>query len=240
MTIETAPGVAHGSPANLNAAWRWLIGIAVAFIVLRRIGSERIADIVRWADQRLELFSPRGAGLYARFAVPLLEPLHAQVADEVIALAPSMVLDVGTGPGALAVAIAKGCDSCTVVGVDLAPEMLQTAAARAGDAGVLDRVRFEVADAADLPLADGSIDAAVSTLSLHHWGDVPAILRELHRVVRRGGRVLIYDLGFSYSPRQFAGFVADTPFAAEGFEHRQIRAGSVPIAIYERYALRRV
>jgi hypothetical protein len=42
---------------------RWLIGLAVAALVLRRIGSERIADVVLWADQRLELFSPRGAAL---------------------------------------------------------------------------------------------------------------------------------------------------------------------------------
>lgn len=218
---------------------RWLIGFALLAIVARRIGTERIADAVRWADQRLELFSPRGAGLYARFAVPLLEPLHGRVADEVTALAPGVVLDVGTGPGALAVAIAQRCESCTVIGVDFAPEMLVTAEARARDAGVLDRVRFEVADAADLPLADGSTDVAVSTLSLHHWRDVPAVLRELHRVVRPGGRVLIYDLRFSYSPRQFAAFVADTPFTADDVEHRRIQAGWLPIALYERYALLR-
>ena len=219
---------------------RWLIGIAVAALVLRRIGAERIADAVRWADQRLELFSPRGAALYARFAVPLLEPLHRQVAAEVAALTSGTVLDVGTGPGALAVAIAQRCAECTVIGIDLAPEMLASAEARARDVGVSERVRFEVADAAALPLADGSVDVAVSTLSLHHWRDVPAILRELHRVVRSDGRVLIYDLRFSYSPRQFAAFVADAPFAAEGFEHRRVRAGWVPIAMYERYVLRKV
>ena len=216
---------------------RWLVALALAAVVLRRLGSERIADAVRWADQRLELFSPRGASLYARFAVPLLEPLHGRVAAEVTALAPGTVLDVGTGPGALAVAIAQGCDSCMVIGVDLAPEMLVTAEARARQAGVLGRVRFEVADAADLPLADDSIDVAVSTLSLHHWRDVPAILRELHRVVRPGGRVLIYDLRFSYSPCQFAAFVADTPFRAEGVEHRRIWAGWLPVALYERFML---
>lgn len=218
---------------------RWLIGIAVAVIVLRRIGSERIADVVRWADQRLELFSPRGAGLYARFAVPLLESLHERVADEVAALAPDTVLDVGTGPGALAVAIARRCGSCSVIGVDVAPEMLTTAEDRAGGAGVEDRVSFRVADAAALPLADGSIDVAVSTLSLHHWRDVPAILRELHRVVRPGGRVLIYDLRFSYSVRQFAALAAQTPFATDGVAYAPLRAGWVPIAVYQRFDLSR-
>jgi SAM-dependent methyltransferase len=114
----------------------------VAAIVLRRLGSERIADVVRWADQRLELFSPRGAGLYARFAVPLLAPLYQRVAKEVAAVAPDTVLDVGTGPGALALEIAERCGSCSVIGVDLAPEMLATAEKRASDARVADRVTF--------------------------------------------------------------------------------------------------
>lgn len=218
---------------------RWLVGLALAVIVIRRLGTERIADAVRWADQRLELFSPRGAGLYGRFAVPLLEPLHHQVADAVTALAPDLVLDVGTGPGALAVAIARRRATCTVIGVDLAPEMLATAEARARDAGVGERVRFAVADAAALPLDDASVDVAVSTLSLHHWHDVPAILRELHRVVRPGGHILIYDLRFSYSARQFAAFVGQTPFAAADVEHAPMRNGWVPVAIYQRFRLLR-
>lgn len=135
--------------------------------------------------------------------------------------------------------IAQRCSSSSVIGVDLAPEMLATAEGRARDAGMMDRVDFRVADAAALPLADGSVDVAVSTLSLHHWRDVPAILRELHRVVRPGGHVLIYDLRFSYSARQFAAFVARTPFAAEDSGHSPLPAGSLPMAIYERFELAR-
>lgn len=217
---------------------RWLVGLALA-VLLRRLGSERIADAVRWADQRLELFSPRGATLYARVAPPLLRPLHRFVADDVAALAPATVLDVGTGPGALAVEIARRYPAASVIGVDLAPEMLATAEERAREAGVGQRVEFVTADAAALPLSDGSADVVVSTLSLHHWRDVPAVLRELHRVVREGGRVLLYDARFSYSPRQFAAFLGGTGFAAADVEHRRVHAGPVPIALFERYSLRR-
>lgn len=218
---------------------RWLVALALAALALRHLGSERIADAVRWADQRLELFSPRGAGLYALLAPRLLRPLHRVVAGDVSALAPAMVVDVGTGPGALAVEIARLNPAASVVGIDLAPEMLATAQERAREAGVGERVEFITADAAALPLADGSVDVVVSTLSLHHWRDVPGVLRELHRVVREGGRVLLYDARFSYSPRQFIAFLAGTGFTVTDVEHDRIHAGPVPIALFERYGLRR-
>ena len=50
------------------------------------------------------------------------------------------------------------------------------------------------ANAAQLPFGDGSFDLVVSTLSTHHWDDVPAGLRELARVVRPEGRILIWEL----------------------------------------------
>jgi hypothetical protein len=48
---------------------RWLVGIALVVIAVRRIGTERIADLARPANQRLEVFSPCRAGPYARFAL---------------------------------------------------------------------------------------------------------------------------------------------------------------------------
>lgn len=218
---------------------RFARGVTRAALDLRRVGFERLADAVRWVDQRLDLFSPRGAGLYARIAPSLFRPLYEIVANDIASGTQGVVLDVGTGPGGLAAEIARRCGSCRVIGVDLAPEMLATAEERAREAGVADRTDFVVADAAALPLGDGSIDAAVSTLSLHHWRDVPAVLRELHRVVRPGGRLLIYDLRQTYSPRQFAALVAETPFAVRPVEHRSVRAGRFPIALYRRFALRR-
>lgn len=96
-----------------------------------------------------------------------------------------------------------------------------------------------MAHAAQLPLADRSVDIAVSTLSLHHWRDPAVVLRELWRVVRPGGRVLIYDIRFSYSQRQFAEFLGATPFGAGSLDYRPIRAGPLPLALYARDAVRR-
>jgi ubiquinone/menaquinone biosynthesis C-methylase UbiE len=57
-----------------------------------------------------------------------------------------------------------------------------------------DRVRFDVADVADLPHESGSVDLVVSSLSLHHWEDRASGLREIARVLRPGGRAWIYDI----------------------------------------------
>lgn len=217
---------------------RW-VRLAALVLVVRAIGIERFADAVRWADQRLELFSPRGAGLYARVAPRLLAPLYRAVAADVVGIHPRRVLDVGTGPGALAVEIARRCPTCEVVGVDLAPEMLATAAARAREAGVAARVTFQIGDAASLQLDDRSFDVTVSTLSLHHWRDPAAVLRELYRLLRPGGQALIYDLRFSYSRRQFSAFAEASPFGSDAVSYEVVRAGRLPVALYARYALRR-
>lgn len=217
---------------------RWVLPLAGVAVIARLLGTERMADMIRWADQRLELFSPRGAGLYARVAPRILAPLYRAVADDVVAAQAEHVLDVGTGPGELAIAIARRCPDCQVTGVDLAPEMLATAGGRAESAGVADRVGFLIADAAALPIGDGSIHVVVSTLSLHHWRDPPAILREVHRVLRPGGQALIYDLRFSYSPRQFAAFADATPFGSAALSYATLRGG-FPVAVYARYALRK-
>lgn len=216
----------------------WLLRLVIAALLLRAAGGERIAGVIRWLDQRLELFSPRGADAYAAIAPRFLAPLHQSVADEV-AVAGGIVLDVGTGPGALAVEIALRCPACQVIGIDLAPEMLRGAAQRAGQAGVGDRVEFRVSNAAHLALGDRSVDTVVSTLSLHHWSDPAAVLRELWRVVRPGGQVLIYDIRFSYSQRQFAKYLRATPFSAGSLDVRRIRVGKLPLALYTRYAVRR-
>jgi ubiquinone/menaquinone biosynthesis C-methylase UbiE len=62
--------------------------------------------------------------------------------------------------------------------------MVEQARQRATAAGVADRVHVSRSDVADLPLADASVDLAVSSVSFHHWADVPAAVRELRRVIR--------------------------------------------------------
>jgi SAM-dependent methyltransferase len=94
------------------------------------------------------------------------------------------VLDVATGPGVVAFrAAARGTSS--VVGVDLAPEMVRLASA------AYPSVDFREADAEDLPLPDQSFDAVVSNFGIGHFPRPERALAEFVRVARRGGAVAV-------------------------------------------------
>jgi SAM-dependent methyltransferase len=126
----------------------------------------------------------------------LLGPFYRGIAADAAAAAPdgARVLEVGCGPGHLSDRLAG--HGLEVTGVDLDPAMVERArasAARRGDTGQR-RPTFLVGDAASLAFPDNSFDLVVSTLSLHHWADPAAGLAEIARVLRPGGRGLIWDL----------------------------------------------
>jgi ubiquinone/menaquinone biosynthesis C-methylase UbiE len=101
------------------------------------------------------------------------------------------VLDVGTGTGITARALAgRGLE---VVGVDRCADDLQVAAALTEDADIAGRIRYLVADAARLPVSDGHFGSAVAVDFLHHLDSGASVLRELVRVVRPGGLIVLAD-----------------------------------------------
>jgi ubiquinone/menaquinone biosynthesis C-methylase UbiE len=92
---------------------------------------------------------------------------------------------------------------------------------------------FTVADLADLPLPDDSVDLIVSTASLHHWTDAGAVIASLSRVLRPGGQMLIYDFrpvpaGRVYSAAQNLGSRVDRTL---------VRTGRFPAALFQRLAV---
>ena len=104
------------------------------------------------------------------------------------------VLDVGSGPGLLAEALAAtvGADG-RVCGIDTSEPMLEMARRRCE---AHPQARFEWADAGKLPYPDASFDAAVSTQVYEYVVDMPTALAELFRVLRPGGRVAIVDTDY--------------------------------------------
>jgi len=93
------------------------------------------------------------------------------------------VVDVGCGTGALSAAVVAASPSAEVVGVDPSPAFVDLARTFVPSA------RFEVGDAQALPLADDSVDVAVSSLVLNFVPDHRQALREMQRVTRPGGVV---------------------------------------------------
>jgi demethylmenaquinone methyltransferase/2-methoxy-6-polyprenyl-1,4-benzoquinol methylase len=106
------------------------------------------------------------------------------------------VLDVATGTGDLALALAGG-GAGHVVGVDFARPMLAAAAAkarRARKAEAHGAVVWVVGDALALPFADGTFDACTVAFGLRNMADFAAALGEMARVLRPGGRLVCLEL----------------------------------------------
>jgi SAM-dependent methyltransferase len=99
-------------------------------------------------------------------------------------------VEVACGPGLIARTMAAQVGS--VVGIDLTPAMIERARADAMQAGV-ENVSFELGDATALPLADDSLDGAITRFSLHHIPAPIRVLEEMVRVVRPGGYVIVSD-----------------------------------------------
>jgi ubiquinone/menaquinone biosynthesis C-methylase UbiE len=102
----------------------------------------------------------------------------------------SAVLDVGTGTGFVAAGLAPRV--AHVVAVDHSPAMLEAAEPNLRELGIAN-VELRAADLARLPLATGSVDAAVANMVLHHAENPGAMLREMARVTKPGGWVAVTD-----------------------------------------------
>jgi SAM-dependent methyltransferase len=139
----------------------------------------------------LEQFDPQ-ARAYLTSAVHSAGPDLERARELVqIALPPrASIVDVGCGAGHLAFALAP--QVACVAAVDPSPGMRATVEAAARERG-LTNVTTHAADAAALPFTSATFCAAASRYSAHHWRDVPAALREMRRVLKPGGYLLMID-----------------------------------------------
>lgn len=114
---------------------------------------------------------------------------------------PRTILDVGCGTGGLLRKAKILFPSAELIGID--PEKGSVEVARR----LLPGATFYVSGAESLPLADASIDLALSTFSFHHWPAQEQGLRQIARVLRPGSRLLLADLwppfGLSKFTRHF-------------------------------------
>ena len=127
----------------------------------------------------------------------LVQHEYRALAREVVELGVptgGQVLDVGTGPGFIALKVARLLQGrAQVVGLDLSPAMLAVAAENARQAGLHDYITWREGDAKAMPFEDATFDVVVSSGSLHHWEDPHVVFDEIARVLKPAGKCLIRD-----------------------------------------------
>ena len=99
---------------------------------------------------------------------------------------PKRVLDLATGSGDLALALQRRLPEATIVAADFSPEMLEVARRK----GVRETI---LADALQLPFEAASFDCVTVAFGLRNMADWGAALREMSRVLRPGGHLLVLD-----------------------------------------------
>ncbi len=151
------------------------------------------------ADSRAEAFKVRDAGSYDdltaefdRFTARLSQPL----AEHLVALAQlapgERVLDIGTGTGVIALlAAGRVAPKGAVTGIDLSKGMLKTASEKASLAGLAPLAQFRLMDAEALEFEGTSFDAVLSLFALLHFPNPLIALREMLRVLRPDGRLVL-------------------------------------------------
>lgn len=112
-------------------------------------------------------------------------------------LVPGMrLLDVGCGPGTITSGLARAIAPGEVVGIDVSPEVIETARAHVAEVGVTN-ARFETASVYDLPYDDASFDVAHAHQVLQHLASPVEALTSIRRVLRPGGLVAVRDADYS-------------------------------------------
>ncbi len=155
---------------------------------------------------------------------------HRSVADEVSRAHPTgWIVDVGSGPGLLAMQISRAHPGVRVVNVDVTRAMLLAARA----SGRLDVVR---ATADSLPFRDGEFDTVVSTATLKDWARRQAGLGEIARILKAGGSAFVYDFVTSGPGSQPSGFIRRFGLLSEILRRRVARQVSFSLEDLNRLA----
>ena len=102
---------------------------------------------------------------------------------------PQNIIDVGCGIGGSTLHLAEKFGS-SATGITLSPVQASRAKERAAEAGLSDRVKFEVANALDMPFADNTFDLVWSLESGEHMPDKAKFLAECYRVLKPGGKMI--------------------------------------------------
>ena len=147
-------------------------------------------------ETQVQAMFDRIARVYDRMNSVMTAGMHhawrERAVDLSLAAPGDRVLDVATGTGDLALALARRTGpGGHVVGLDFSERMLELARAKAGASAGL---RFESGNALELPYGDGEFDAVTVGFGARNFTDLPRGLAEMVRVARPGGRLVVLEI----------------------------------------------
>jgi demethylmenaquinone methyltransferase/2-methoxy-6-polyprenyl-1,4-benzoquinol methylase len=116
------------------------------------------------------------------------------------------IMDVATGTGDLAIAMAKRVDRTQILGVDLSEEMLAVARQKIQKQGLEERIMLVKGDAENLSMvADSSVDAVTVAFGVRNFENIELGLREMCRTLKEGGKLVVLE--FSIPKNRFIRWV---------------------------------
>lgn len=179
--------------------------------------------------------------------------VNTAFAQQAIPLAPqeAKVLDVGTGTARIPIIIAQQRQGWQITGIDLARSMLDIGVKNLRQANLESQILLETVDAKQMPYSDHQFDLVISNSLLHHLPNPLPFLRELKRVLKPKGGILLRDLlrpaseamlnqmvdeiGEDYSPHQKQLFAdsLQAAFTLEEISELMEKAGIENVKIYQ-------
>lgn len=113
---------------------------------------------------------------------------------------PRDIVDIATGTGDLAIAMARRIPGARIVGIDLSEGMLEIGRRKAAEAVPEADISFRAADCLELPLPDASADVVTVAYGVRNFADIVRGYREMLRVLRPGGMIAVLELSTPVSP----------------------------------------
>jgi len=120
----------------------------------------------------------------------LFDPSHKRILGELGDAGEAHILDIGCGTGKLAHRLISHHRDARVFGIDLSESMIRASQHHIARGS---RIHLSVADSEHLPFEDSAFDYVTCSNSFHHYPDQSAAVREMHRVLKPGGRLFLTD-----------------------------------------------
>ncbi len=182
LADDTTPAFMAGAMSVAAAMWKDEAAIRDAFTSGRGLGwHEHDHDLFHGTER---LFKPGYLGNLVASWIPALDGVEDKLRAGIT------VADLGCGHGASTILLAEAFPNSTIVGFDYHAESIDVARKRAAEAGVADRVRFEVASAQEF---DGTYDLVCIFDALHDMGDPVEGARHIAGALNDGGTWLLVE-----------------------------------------------